>query len=119
MGNGNSFTEQFKAQREVLVSALEERGRDPETFPISKHVHLDSGEPRTAGAGLSTPNVYLYPRLKADTAHRSPEMTGRHIAYQKLGIWCGILVGSVRLISVKVPSGKSKILLALGFQRHD
>ena len=72
MGNGNSFTEQFKAQREVLVSALEEQGRYPETFPISKHVHLDSGEPGTAWAGLSTPNVYLYPRLKADTAAPFP-----------------------------------------------
>ncbi len=48
MGNGNSSTEQFKSQREVLVRALDEAGRDPETFPISKRVYIavDSDEAR-------------------------------------------------------------------------
>jgi len=48
MGNGNSSTEQFKSQREVLVRALEEQGRDPETFPVSKRVYIavDSDEGR-------------------------------------------------------------------------
>lgn len=48
MGNGNSSTEQFKAQCDVLVSALEEAGRDPETFPISKRVYIavDNDETR-------------------------------------------------------------------------
>jgi len=48
MGNGNSSTEQFKAQREVLVRALNEAGRDPETFPISKRVYIavDNDEAR-------------------------------------------------------------------------
>jgi len=39
MGNGNSSTEQFKAQRDILVSALEEQGRDPETFPAEYFGH--------------------------------------------------------------------------------
>ena len=48
MGNGNSSTEQFKAQREVLVRALDEAGRGPETFPISKRVYIavDNDEAR-------------------------------------------------------------------------
>jgi len=48
MGNGNSSTEQFQAQRGVLVRALEEQGRDPETFPISKRVYIavDNDESR-------------------------------------------------------------------------
>ena len=48
MGNGNSSTEQFRAQREVLVRALYETGREPETFPISKRVYIavDNDEAR-------------------------------------------------------------------------
>jgi len=48
MGNGNSSTEQFKSQQEVLVRALDEVGRDPETFPISKRVYIavDNDEAR-------------------------------------------------------------------------
>jgi len=40
MGNGNSSTEQFKVQRNNLVQALEEQGRDPESFPVSKRVYI-------------------------------------------------------------------------------
>ncbi len=38
----------FKSQREVLVRALEEAGRDPDTFPISKRVYIavDNDEDR-------------------------------------------------------------------------
>jgi len=48
MGNGNSSIEQFKAQRDILVNALEQGGRDPETFSISKRVYIavDNDESR-------------------------------------------------------------------------
>ena len=40
MGAGSTTTEQFKEHVIALRNELEERGRDPDAFPISKRVYL-------------------------------------------------------------------------------
>ena len=40
MGNGNSSTSQFLSQVEILKQALDEEGRDPNNFQISKRVYI-------------------------------------------------------------------------------
>ena len=51
MGNGNSSTEQFRQQAQIIRQALEAYNRDPSAFPIAKRVYiaLDDNQARAEG----------------------------------------------------------------------
>ncbi|MDP6072435.1 MAG: LLM class flavin-dependent oxidoreductase [SAR202 cluster bacterium] len=51
MGAGSTTTEQFKEHVIALRNELEERGRDPDAFPISKRVYLAIDDERDRAEG--------------------------------------------------------------------
>ena len=77
MGSGGSSVAEFKASVPILKQALEEAGRDPETFPISKRVFLAVDErPEVARAELDRwfTEVYHNPAgTDASGIHGTPE----------------------------------------------
>ena len=77
MGSGGSSVAEFKASVPILKQALEEAGRDPETFPISKRVFLAVDErPEVARAELGRwfTEVYHNPAgTDASGIHGTPE----------------------------------------------
>jgi probable F420-dependent oxidoreductase len=77
MGSGGSSIAEFKSSVPILKQALEEAGRDPSTFPISKRVFLAVDErPAVARAELNRWFTDVYhnpPGTDASGIHGTPE----------------------------------------------
>lgn len=83
MGSGGSSTDSFRRSVPVLRAALEQAGRDPSTFPISKRVFLSVHErPEVARAEVYRwySEVYHNPE-GTDTSgiHGTPEQVREHL----------------------------------------
>ena len=104
MGNGNSSTNQFRSQVEILTQALEEEGRDLQNFQISKRVYIgvDNDEnkakrrmadyfsnhygvnPERAGEVSITGNTEQCVDLLSDVVHAGAQMLMLNPAYDYL-----------------------------------
>ena len=84
MGSGGSSIAEFRASVPILKQALEEAGRDPSVFPISKRVFLAVDErPEIARAELNRwfTEVYHNPAgTDASGIHGTPEQVAEKLA---------------------------------------
>lgn len=83
MGSGGSSIAEFKASVPILKQALEEQGKDPEAFPISKRVFMAVDErPDIARAELNRwfTEVYHNPAgTDASGIHGTPEQVAERL----------------------------------------
>jgi probable F420-dependent oxidoreductase len=83
MGSGGSSIAEFKSSVPILKQALEEAGRDPATFPISKRVFMAVDErPAVARAQLNRWFTEVYhnpPGTDASGIHGTPEQVAERL----------------------------------------
>ena len=83
MGAGGSSTAAFARSVPLVRAALEERGRDPDSFPISKRVFMSVHQrPEVAEAEVRRwfSEVYHNPALTTEAGvHGTPEQVGNQL----------------------------------------